>query len=88
MINFTVLMVAGALLTPPAKASGPAARPTVSPDPEDRMVCQKMLLTGSLVNRLKICRTQREWKQISRDGRAFLSDVVRRGDMINSIPGG
>ena len=51
-------------------------------DPEDRVRCRRVEVTGSLVKRGRVCRTVREWRTISENGnynaRKMIEDATSR----------
>lgn len=73
------LITVAALATVPALAFTQAEAPATVPadqakasddpaDPDNRVRCRQVEVTGSLVKRGRVCRTVREWRTIAENG--------------------
>lgn len=58
----------------PSIASSPAA-----PADDYKMVCRRQDVTGSFVQKRKVCRTRAEWRRLADDHRAQAQDYVDHG---------
>lgn len=56
-----------------AQAAQAAASKSAKPDPEDRVTCRQEEEIGTRLGGKRVCHTQREWKQIARDGQDMLN---------------
>lgn len=63
-----------------ADATSSAAKPAVSADPTDKVVCRRSTVTGSLVSSKRVCLTKREWVMADEKGRKFAEDLVRNSN--------
>ena len=45
-------------------------------DPEDRVKCKRLQVTGSLLKSRKVCKTVGEWRRISRQGSRKARTIV------------
>ncbi len=88
---FALLIVAAAAAAVPAlaltqdnsAAPAPATQAkTAESDPDSRIRCRSVEVTGSLVKRGRVCRTIREWRQIAENGnysaRKMIEDSTSR----------
>ena len=64
-LTLAILAQAAAAASAPSAASAPA---------EDKLICRKYDVIGSLVKKTKVCRTKAEWVRI----RATMDDEVER----------
>jgi hypothetical protein len=64
-------------VSPPA-ATSTAPAPKVQ-DPNDKMVCRTILPTGSRLGGTKVCKTQGEWAEISRNARNMVTSAQMSG---------
>lgn len=75
------LIVLGLLAAAPAAAQEtPAAAPAAKLDPKgpDAIRCRKLDVTGSLVKKEKVCKTNAEWNRISEQQRRDGGDLIER----------
>ena len=73
-------LLALVLAAPPAVAADVAAAPTAKLDPKDpdAIRCRRLEVTGSLVKKEKICKTNAEWKEIAEQQRKEGTDLIER----------
>lgn len=65
-------------------ADPPASTPTTkSADPRDQIVCRSQLRTGSLADRVRTCKTRREWDRDAESIRAASSSSNSCRDAAN-----
>ncbi|MGZ6027606.1 MAG: hypothetical protein ACXWKU_21530 [Caulobacteraceae bacterium] len=74
----------GPAQTPPAQAQVAA---TTQTNDLDKMVCKRITPTGTRLGGEKVCKTRREWLDITRQSRDALDSNVNRGLQENP-PGG
>ena len=72
----TVLSVS--LLMAPAFAENGAVD-TVATDPDQKIKCRRVEVTGSLLKKGKVCRTVAEWRRIVESGNRTARAVVEEG---------
>lgn len=88
-MRFTVLaaLLAAAAVTPlvaPAHAQAPADATTAatpapartSDDPDDRIRCRRIAVTGSLVRTVRVCKTLAEWRRMANGAEGEARDYV------------
>jgi len=78
--------------TPPSAdslpaSSTPAVKPKPKKDPLDKIVCHEDAETGSHLSSAPICKTQRQWNEITAASHKLLEDTTR-GGMGYKAPGG
>lgn len=66
---FVALMLAESSAATPPAAAPPAPRP------EDKIVCRKILETGSLIKGERVCHTRAEWAKLADLGRRDAEDL-------------
>ena len=71
------------LFVSPALAD-PDTTSTPQPDPNSRVICKEVEVTGSLLPGPRICHTKAEWDQISHDSQQNLRDVQDNGTNMTS----
>jgi hypothetical protein len=81
-MRLSLLLPLAALLAAPlaplaASATEPAAEKLDSKDP-DFVRCRKIAVTGSLVKKERICKTNAEWARANEDARNNAEDLVGR----------
>ena len=69
-----VVAVGGAIAATPAAASGAASGDSNTDD--SRIICKKLLETGSLVRKDKQCFTKAEWDRISESQRRGAANLI------------
>jgi hypothetical protein len=74
---FLLLFVSPALADPDTTS-------TPQPDPNNRVICKEVEVTGSLLPGPRICHTKAEWDQISHDSQQNLRDVQDNGTNMTS----
>jgi hypothetical protein len=69
----------------PSLATEPAPNPApkLARDDPKRVVCRRLAVTGSLVQTVKICKTNAEWRGQARDAQDEATQMQQRG-LINS----
>ena len=68
MRQIIVLALAAGLAIAPGVANSETSTPTTTAEPEQKMKCRKVQMTGSLIRKGKICRTVAEWKRLQELG--------------------
>ncbi len=66
----------------PAPASAAAAAPATPVDPKndpDAVRCRKVSVTGSLVKKYKVCKTNAEWARLNDSGNRVARSIVETG---------
>lgn len=92
-ILFAAAGVAFALNAAPvawADEPKPAAEPVATAaatSEDDEVVCKKVAVTGSRLQKEKICRTRAEWKAQSEGTKSTMRDIERQG-ATNLTPSG
>ena len=76
--------VAGLLATPtvaqsPQPGQAPAAESTAEPDPDQKVKCRRIEVTGSLVRKERVCKTVAEWRALQESGNQNARDIVDHG---------
>jgi hypothetical protein len=66
-----------------AVAVEPTAPAKLARDDPKRVVCRRQSVTGSLVQAVKICRTNAEWRGLTRSAEDAGSEMQQRG-LVNS----
>jgi hypothetical protein len=66
------------LLMAPAFAENGAVD-TVATDPDQKIKCRRVEVTGSLLKKGKVCRTVAEWRRIVESGNRTARAVVEEG---------
>jgi len=77
--------VATTASAPPATPSDQAPAASTQA-PSQKKVCRTYVPTGSRLGGERICKTQEEWNQISRESREVTDDQVRHGMQISRPP--
>ena len=82
----TLALVASSLVL-----AGPAAAYAKSDDkeqedPDQKIRCKRVAVTGSLVRREKICKTVAEWREISENGNRTSRAIVESGQSCSGGP--
>jgi hypothetical protein len=62
-----------------------AAKPAPPSDPQDKLICRRLEVVGSLVAGKRICMTKREWARYTEQSRAAAEDMQTSG---NRLAGG
>jgi len=79
ILRFTLcalmLSVAPAVFAQQTRASEPPVQPIDKSAP-NYVRCVKVLETGSLVSKTKICRTNAEWRQSNDNGKKNADDII------------
>ena len=68
MQQIMILALAAALAIVPGAANSETSTPTTAAEPEQKIKCRKVQMTGSLIRKGKICRTVAEWKRLQQLG--------------------
>lgn len=78
---------AAAAQQPPAPPATPPAAtpPAATPDPMDKMVCRRLVETGSLVRAKRECHTKRQWAYLDEQNQTAARSLV---DDTRTKPGG
>jgi hypothetical protein len=76
-------VLAGASVPAAATATQSQSPSSAAPDPDEKIKCRKHLMTGSLVRKVKLCRTVAEWRRFyqesSETARALVGENVCSG---------
>jgi hypothetical protein len=67
------------LFVSPALADPDTTSTPQQPDPNNRVICKEIEVTGSLLPGPRICHTKAEWDQISHESQQNLRDVQDNG---------
>lgn len=59
-----LILAAAAVIAACAASETARTKPAGGPAPGDRVVCRAHVVTGSLVQRRKTCRTMTEWRRL------------------------
>jgi hypothetical protein len=85
MLNYKMaiaFVLAGAVFAPAAIAKetyvDPAPTEKLDPRDPNYMRCRKILETGSLVKKQRICKTNAEWAKASEDAQKNADDLIGR----------
>lgn len=70
---------------PPPAATPPAPPAAATPDPMDKMVCRRIVETGSLVRAQRKCHTKRQWAYLDEQNQTSARTLV---DDTRTRPGG
>ena len=64
-----------------ALLQAPSAQPAADTksDPDQEMVCRRIAVTGSLVRKERVCKTQGEWRRLADRGNAVAREIVDWG---------
>jgi len=73
--------------TPPAPEAKPAAAPAAK-GKLDEIVCRGMQVTGSHVQRERVCMTRREWEMMTRDAQEEFHYIRERDNITPPNPAG
>lgn len=65
--------------SPPATVPAETQVSTDPADPDNRVRCRRVEVTGSLVKRGRVCRTVREWRTISENGNYNARKMIEDG---------
>jgi hypothetical protein len=66
-------------------ANGPAAAANTPQAGDDEIVCKKIQMTGTRLRKGKVCKSQKEWRELANSAR----DMMKRNDRKRSTqPGG
>ena len=65
-------------LTTPAFADNGTTAPAAT-DPDQKIKCRRVEVTGSLLKKGKVCRTVAEWKVIMENGNRVARAIVQEG---------
>lgn len=66
------------LLTTPAMAENVSPAPAAT-DPDQKIKCPRVEVTGSLLKKGKVCRTVAEWNVIMENGNRVARAIVQEG---------
>lgn len=59
---------------PKGAAAAPTAADTQKKDDPNRVICKAQEVTGSAIPRAKICRTKRDWDQLTEESRQAMGN--------------
>ncbi len=45
-------------------------------NPDNKVKCRKVAVTGSLVKKTRVCRTVAQWREINRQGNRYATDII------------
>ena len=57
----------------------PSAQPAADTKSDPEMVCRRIAVTGSLVRKERVCKTQGEWRRLADRGNAVAREIVDWG---------
>jgi hypothetical protein len=77
--TFVLLVCALTLAGLPAAAASPAANNAgLSKDDPNYVKCRKLDVTGSLVRKTRVCKTNAEWSRLAQQGSADADEILTR----------
>ncbi len=79
MRQIIVFALAAGLAVMPASADSESATPTAAADPDQKIKCRKIEVTGSLVKKGKVCKTVAEWRAIAENNNYLARKMVEDG---------
>lgn len=88
IIFATVLAAAFAVVPVSANTEGGKSTPTASTDPDQKIKCRKVEVSGSLIKKGRVCRTVAEWKTIQNNGNRTARAIVESGGICAGQCGG
>lgn len=74
--HLTAIVALLAFATPPVVAQQATAPAVDSTDPDQKIKCRKYLAPGSLVRKVKTCRTVSEWRKSAQAGNDAARHIV------------
>ena len=74
-----VFALAAGLAIMPGSANSETSTPTASADPDQKIKCRKIEVTGSLVKKGKVCKTVAEWRSIAENNNYLARKMVEDG---------
>lgn len=81
------IALSASLAVSPAFAGQDTAKPAAS-DPDQKIKCRKVEVSGSLIKKGRVCRTIAEWKQIQSNGNRTARAIVESGQTCAGQCGG
>lgn len=81
------IVLTASLSAPPSLADEGTARPA-STDPDQKIKCRKVELSGSLIKKGRVCKTVAEWKTIQNNGNRTARAIVESGQICAGQCGG
>lgn len=79
MRQIIVFALAAGLAIVPASANSETATPTAAADPDQKVKCRKIEVTGSLLKKGKVCKTVAEWRAIAENNQYLARKLVEDG---------
>lgn len=71
-----------------AEAAPASTAARQSPDPDQKIRCRKVEVSGSLIKKGKVCRTIAEWREIMSNGNRTARAIVESGQICAGQCGG
>jgi hypothetical protein len=82
-VAFVVWIAAHSVATYPVAAQDATSPATVSSDPNQQIKCKKFAAVGSIIRKVKVCKTLAEWRRTQQAGndaaRAIVGENVCSG---------
>lgn len=66
----------GAVAQSPQPEKGTTTEPAATQDPDQKVKCRRVEVTGSLVRKERVCKTVAEWRAIQESGNQNARDIV------------
>jgi hypothetical protein len=79
IVSLSIMAPAYALTAQPGAPEAPPSDTTKAADGDDRVVCRRVDVTGSLIKRGRVCRTVAEWRRITENGNYNARKMVDEG---------
>ena len=79
MRQIIIFALAAGLAIVPGAANSETSTPTAAADPDQKIKCRKIQVTGSLVKKGKVCKTVAEWRSIAENNNYLARKMVEDG---------
>lgn len=79
MQQIVVFALAVGLAIIPCSANSQPSTPNAAADPDQKIKCRKIQVTGSLVKKGKVCKTVAEWRSIAENNNYLARKMVEDG---------
>lgn len=78
---FLAIALTASLSAAPVLAANENAKPvtTIATDPDQAIKCRKVVVTGSLVKKGRVCKTLAQWRQMTESGNELARRLVEDG---------
>lgn len=82
----TLALVASSLVLAGPVAAYAKSDNTEQEDPDQKIRCKKVAVTGSLIRKQKVCKTIAEWRQITESGNRNGREIIESGQSCSGGP--